>query len=153
MLRFICSGTQSGALMETKPVNSSHWYLLTGLVLGLVVGLVISLFIAPAVNADALPHELDEAGKAVYREQIALAYASNHALNRALSRLDLLKDEDPAAALIAQAQAVVAARRERWNLSRALSELGTAVQELCTASLPLKEDRFLKKPVMSRFFV
>jgi len=119
--------------METKPVNSSYWFLLTGLVLGLVVGLVVSLFIAPAVNADALPHELDEAGKAVYREQIALAYASNHALNRALSRLDLLKDEDPAAALIAQAQAVVAQGGE-VELSRALAELGTAVQEL---ALPL----------------
>jgi len=77
-------------------------------VLGLAIGLVISLLIAPAVNAESLPHELDQAGKAVYREQISLAYASNHDLSRAMSRLELLKDADPAAALIAQAQAVVA---------------------------------------------
>jgi len=119
--------------METKTSSQAHWYLLTGLVLGLAIGLVISLLIAPAVNAEALPHELGKAGKAAYREQIALAYASNHALNRALSRLDLLKDEDPAAALIAQAQAVVAQGGE-VELSRALAELGTAVQEL---ALPL----------------
>lgn len=99
---------EQGALMEEKTLNQSHWYMLTGLVLGLAIGLIISLLIAPAINADALPHELDQAGKARYREQIALAYASNQDLNRAMSRLELLQDADPAAALIAQAQIVVA---------------------------------------------
>ena len=115
--------------METKSSNQTHWYLLTGLVLGLAIGLVISLLISPAVNAEALPHELDQISKAVYREEIALAYASNHDLNRATSRLELLKDADPAAALIAQAQAVVA-EGGPVELSRALAELGTAVQQL-----------------------
>jgi len=122
-------------MMETKPANQTHWYLLTGLVLGLAIGLVISLFISPAVNAEALPHELDEAGKTVYREKIALAYASNHDLNRAMSRLELLQDANPAEALIAQAQAVVA-QGGPVELSRALAELGTAMQQLVTPPSP-----------------
>ena len=121
--------------METKTATQTHWYLLTGLVLGLVIGLVISLLVAPAVNAEALPHELDQAGKAVYREQIALAYASNHDLSRAMSRLELLRDVDLAAELIAQAQTVVAQGRP-VELSRALAELGTAVQQLVTPTSP-----------------
>ena len=126
---------EQGALMEEKTLNQSHWYMLTGLVLGLAIGLIISLLIAPAVNADALPHELDQAGKARYREQIALAYASNQDLNRAMSRLELLQDADPAAALIAQAQAVVA-QGGPVELSRALAELGTAVQQLSAPTSP-----------------
>ena len=122
-------------MMEAKASIQTHWYLLTGLVLGLTIGLVISLLIAPAVNAEALPHELDQAGKAVYREQIALAYASNHNLSRAMSRLELLKDADPAAALIAQAQTIVA-QGGPVTLSRALAELGTAVQQLATPTSP-----------------
>jgi len=122
-------------MMETKTPNQTHWYLLTGLVLGLAIGLVISLLIFPAVNAEALPHELDQAGKAVYREQIALAYASNHDLSRAMSRLELLRDVDPAAALIAQAQTVVA-EGGPVEISRALAELGTAAQELVTPTSP-----------------
>ena len=121
--------------METKTSNRTHWYLLTGLVLGLAIGLVISLFIAPAVNAEALPHELDQAGKVIYREQIALAYATNHDLSRAMSRLELLQDADPAEALIAQAQTVVALAGP-VELSRALAELGTAVQELGAPTSP-----------------
>ena len=122
-------------MMESKASIQTHWYLLTGLVLGLAIGLVISLLIAPAVNAESLPHELDQAGKAVYREQIALAFASNHDLSRAMSRLELLKDADPAAALIAQAQTVVA-QGGPVALSRALAELGTAVQQLATPTNP-----------------
>jgi uncharacterized membrane-anchored protein YhcB (DUF1043 family) len=122
-------------MMESKASIQTHWYLLTGLVLGLAIGLVISLLIAPAVNAESLPHELDQAGKAVYREQIALAFASNHDLSRAMSRLELLKDADPAAALIAQAQTVVA-QGGPVELSRALAELGTVVQQLATPTNP-----------------
>jgi Tfp pilus assembly protein PilF len=122
-------------MMETKRTNQAHWYLLTGLVLGLAIGLVISLLIVPVVNAEALPQELDQDGKAVYREQIALAYASNQDLNRAWSRLQLLQDANPAEALIAQAQAVVA-QSGPVELSRALAELGTAVQQLAKPTTP-----------------
>ena len=122
-------------MMETRTSTQTHWYLLTGLVLGLAIGLVISLLISPAVNAEALPHELDQAGKSVYREQIALAYASNQDLNRAMSRLELLKDADTAAALIAQAQEEVA-QGGPLELSRALAELGTAVEQLALPTNP-----------------
>ncbi len=103
--------------------------------LDLAIGLLISLLIAPVVNAEALPHELDQEGKAVYREQIALAYASNHDLNRAWSRPQLLQDANPAEALIAQAQAVVA-QGGPMELSRALAELGTAVTQLTAPITP-----------------
>ncbi len=121
--------------METKCTNQAHWYLLTGLVLGLAIELVISLLIAPVVNTEALPHELDQEGKAVYREQIALAYASDHDLNRAWSRPQLLQDVNPAEALIAQAQAIVA-QGGPMELSRALAEFGTAVQQLTAPTTP-----------------
>ena len=121
--------------MDAKTSARTHWYLLTGLVLGLAIGLVVSLLISPAVTAEALPHELDQSGKVIYREQIALAYASNQDLSRAMSRLELLKDADLAAALIAQAQTVVA-QDGPVELSRALAELGTAVQQLTTPTSP-----------------
>ncbi len=114
--------------MDEPTSSKNHWYLLTGLVFGLVIGLIISLLISPAVNAESLPHELDGNGKALYREQIALAYASNHDLNRALSRLELLKDENPAAALIAQAQNVVA-QGGSVELSRSLAQLAEDIQQ------------------------
>ena len=121
--------------MEEKLPSKNNLYLLTGLVLGLAIGLVISLLISPAVNAEALPHELDSSGKALYREQIALAYASNHDLNRAVSRLELLQDADPAGALIAQAQTVVA-EGGSVELSRILAELGTSLQQLTLPTTP-----------------
>ena len=127
--------TDDNYLEEEQSTRQPPWFLLTGLVLGLAIGLVISLLISPAVNADALPHELDQAGKAVYREQIALAYTSNYDLSRAMSRLELLQDADPAAALIAQAQAVVA-QGGPVELSRALAELGAAVQQLSAPTSP-----------------
>ena len=106
-----------------------HWYLLTGLILGLAIGLVISLLVAPVVNADALPQELNQVSKADYREKIALAYVSNHDLERAISRLGLLQDPDPVGALISQAQESLAAG-ESETISRALADLATRLNEL-----------------------
>ncbi len=124
-----------GAMMEGKSSPQAYWFLLTGLILGLSIGLVISLLLAPAVNAESLPHELDQAGKAIYREQIALAFASNHDLNRAISRLELLQDPEPEVALIAQAQTVVAQGRP-LEISRALAELAIAVQQRIIPTSP-----------------
>ena len=52
-----------------------------------------------------------------------------------MSRLELLQDADPAAALIAQAQIVVAESGSP-ELSRALANLGTAVQQMTTSASP-----------------
>lgn len=114
--------------MERAP-KETHWYLLTGLILGIAIGLVISLMIAPVVNADALPHELSESAKADYREKIALAYAGNHDLERAISRLELLRDPQPVDALIAQAQNMLA-RGESEAVSRAIADLATQLNLL-----------------------
>lgn len=117
------------AVMEENHVNKNHWYLLTGLILGLAIGLVVSLLIFPAVNAEALPHELDESAKALYREQIALAFAANPDPNRAWSRLALLRDADPVGALINQAQNNLA-QEGSVELSRSLVKLAESLQQL-----------------------
>lgn len=109
--------------------KDNHWYLLTGLILGLAIGLVISLMIAPVINADALPHELSEEAKADYREKIALAYATNQDLERALSRLELLQDPQPVQALISQAQNMLA-MGESETISRAVAALATQLDAL-----------------------
>jgi hypothetical protein len=109
--------------------KDNHWYLLTGLILGLAIGLIISLMIVPVINADALPHELSEEAKADYREKIALAYAANHDLERAISRLELLHDAQPVQTLISQAQNMLA-RGESEAISRAVADLATQLDAL-----------------------
>lgn len=111
--------------------KENYWYLLTGLIFGLAIGLVVSLMLAPAINADALPHELSELAKADYREKIALAYVGNHDLERAISRLELLKDPQPVQALISQAQNMLASG-ESEAISRAIAELATELNALLT---------------------
>lgn len=113
----------------------SHWYLLTGLIFGLAIGLVLSLLVFPAVDAAAVPNELSSTEKDAYRLMIATAYASNPDLLRASSRLELLGDEDPAQALVAQAQVLLAKGRPEAE-SQALAQLAQALQEQQTAPVP-----------------
>lgn len=120
--------------MEEQTKNN-HWYLLTGLLLGVAIGLVISLIIAPAVNAEALPSELSSEAKASYREMIAMSYSSNHDLERALSRLELLNDSDPVGTLISQAQELLASGGSE-TAARALAEFGTRLNELLAPPSP-----------------
>ncbi|MDD3948082.1 MAG: hypothetical protein PHT43_01305 [Anaerolineaceae bacterium] len=127
-------GQEGHGLMEAYS-KQNHWYLLTGLLLGVAIGLVISLILVPAVNADALPNELSEQAKADYREMIALSYTTNHDLERALSRLELLQDPDPVGILISQAQELLASGGSETT-ARALAELGTRLNELLTPSSP-----------------
>ncbi|NLW71625.1 MAG: hypothetical protein GXY37_01885 [Chloroflexi bacterium] len=112
--------------METKPVNvarvSNNWYLLTGLLIGLAVGLLVSLLLVPLTNAEALPAELDPAAKAEYRLMIARAYVAQPNNQRAESRLALLRDPDPAGALVTQAQELLAAGGAEED-ARALAHL------------------------------
>ena len=97
--------------METKPVTvetepipvvtaPNNWYLLTGLLLGLAIGLMISLLFVPLTNAEALPSELNEAGRAEYRLMVAQAFAAQPNLERANSRIALLGDTNPGEALV-----------------------------------------------------
>ena len=110
--------------MESK--KNSSWYLLTGLLIGLAIGLIVSIFIVPVEFADAQPANLSETGLAEYRGMIALAYSANQDLERALSRLVLLEDADPVAALAAQAQAMLAVGGSE-TVARALAELAAHI--------------------------
>lgn len=108
--------------------KESHWYLLTGLLLGLVIGLVIALLIAPAENADALPGELSVQAKDDYRAMISLAYSGNQDFERALSRLELLEEQNTVDLLVAQAQSMLASG-ESESVARALAELATRLSQ------------------------
>lgn len=79
------------------------WYLLFGLAVGLGLGLLISWVIAPVTYTDTAPISLQAQFKDQYRLMIARAYQANGDLGRAESRLALLGDPDPGAALIEQA--------------------------------------------------
>lgn len=115
----------AGAVMEERKPGG-HWYLLTGLIFGIAIGLVVSLLVYPVVNPEALPWELNEAGKQLYREQVALAYTGNPDAGRASSRLALLADADPVGELVGQAQDYVAVPGKE-AAARALAELSVAL--------------------------
>lgn len=93
--------------MNEEP-SRGNWYLLTGLILGLVVGLLLSLVAFPVRYADADPSMLNESLRNEYRRLIAEAYRADGNLPRARQRLALLRDEDDARALAAQAQRILA---------------------------------------------
>ena len=118
---------------ETK--SQSNWYLLTGLIIGLLLGLVFSTLVFPAENAQALPNELNDAAKAEYRTMIATAYAANQDFDRALSRLELLKDPDPLGALTAQAQNMLA-NGASDHAAKALAELASQLSLHLTSPNP-----------------
>ena len=108
--------------------KESHWYLLTGLLIGMALGLLVAILIVPIENADALPNELSETGRANYRAMIALAYSSDQDLERALSRLELLEDQNPVDLMIAQAQSLLANTGSETT-ARALAGLATRLSE------------------------
>lgn len=118
------------AQTETKPVAvtgpRNNWHLLTGLLLGLAIGLVISLLLLPLTNAEALPAELNEAGRAEYRLMVARAFAAQPNLERAASRLALLADAMPGEVMVAQAQELLATGGTEED-ARALAYLAAMV--------------------------
>lgn len=102
------------------------WFLLTGLVIGLLFGLLYTWVINPSRLMDTSPDHLAPAFKEHYRSIIALAYESNGDLGRARGRLDLLKDENPAVELSAQAQRILAQGGSPQE-ARALAALASAM--------------------------
>ena len=84
------------------------WEALLVLILGFGLGLAYAWVIAPVQYVDAEPHTLRDDFKDHFRSTIAAAYASNADLERARARLALLGDPDPARALTAQAQRMLA---------------------------------------------
>jgi hypothetical protein len=115
--------------------NQSHLYLITGLIFGIALGLLISLVMAPAVHQGALPEELSAPSKAEYRLNIARAFQASQNLERAQSRLALLKDPDSTAALIAQAQELLASGGSE-DEARALVSLASLLESAPPALTP-----------------
>lgn len=106
------------------------WALLpamVGLLIGAAIGLALAWGLFPAQYGQVAPSLLNEQEQAGYRRLIALAYHANGDLQRAQQRLSLLEDEDPAAALSAQAQQALASG-EALADARALADLAAALR-------------------------
>ena len=113
--------------------KGNHWYLLTGLILGIAAGLIFAWVIFPVVYQDTSPGTLAEGYKEIYRRMIAEVYTETGDLERAVSRLNLLDDEDIIFTLGRQAQLALADGREKE--ARNLALLASAIQN----SQPLEE--------------
>ncbi len=96
------------------------WYLLTGFLLGLAAGGVFSIWFWPVPYDFALPSDLTPAAKDQYRLAVARAYRASRDSGRAYPRLDLLKDNDPASVIAAQAQRSMGTRDEQDSEALAL---------------------------------
>lgn len=113
---------------EPKPEPKSFpWYLLTGLILGFLLGLMYAWLIDPVVYSDTEPASLRADFKENYRLTIAQAYDVTGDLERAESRLILLKDENVIFALGSQAQQALAAGFTED--AQALALLAAALQD------------------------
>ena len=112
------------------------WHLLTGAILGVLLGLLISLVLVqvPYFNTD--PSTLSEKDKSTYRLMVAQAYLVEGDSNRAVSRLTLLQDQNPAEILIAQAQGMLADGGSETQ-AKALALLAAAVNQPSLAITPL----------------
>ncbi|GAB4505285.1 MAG: hypothetical protein Fur0043_22800 [Anaerolineales bacterium] len=84
------------------------WLSLLALAVGFGLGLTYAWLISPLRIADDSPRALRADFKDHFRAAIAAAYASSGDLERARARLALLGDPDPAQALTAQAQRMLA---------------------------------------------
>ncbi|MFN8379330.1 MAG: hypothetical protein U0452_11740 [Anaerolineae bacterium] len=80
------SGGSSGRYQQRRR-GLSPIAILLGLVLGVIGGLLIAWVVAPVQVVDVAPYQLSEADKTRYLEAIALAYAQDSNLDRAVRRL------------------------------------------------------------------
>ena len=120
-----------------KQEKRGHWYLLTGLMIGLGVGLLYAWVISPVQYIDTEPASLAEPYKDEYRKVIALAYQANQDIGRARERAALINADNPARALAAQAQRLLAANlspREARALAVLASDLGQQQSPAAAAS-------------------
>lgn len=123
----------------TKPVNEPGrkpfpWYLITGLVLGFLLGLLYAWWVNPVVYSNTEPATLRSDYKDNYRLTIAQAYAATGDLERAQSRLALLREEGTIIELGSQAQQALAAGFSED--ARALALLASALQGDPEALIP-----------------
>ena len=102
------------------------WFLITGLILGAAVGLLYAWVISPVRYVETSPSSLQAEFKDDYRSVIAAAYAADGDIGRARAKLVLLHDPDPAQALAAQAQQILAASGSQSD-ARQLAVLAAAL--------------------------
>lgn len=119
---------RSDRLRQKANQPQNNWYLLTGAIIGLVLGLLLAWVISPVKYVDTDPGSLASPYKNEYRRVVALAYAANHDLDRARSRLALVTTGDPAQALAAQVQRMVA-ENQSPDEARAMAELAAELSK------------------------
>lgn len=119
------------------------FYLLTGLIIGAVVGVLATRLLLPVRYTDTEPSTLRTDQREVYRNLVSRAYLAEADVNRARSRLNLLKDTAMVEELIAQAQNALASTDQQANaramalLAAALSKTGIQVTPLPGVVTPL----------------
>lgn len=118
--------TQEMRFQPQRDPKKGHWYLISGLILGVVAGLIFTWLLFPVEYEDTSPGTLAEDYKEIYRRTIAEVYLVTGDLDRAISRLNLLEDDDIVFALGAQAQRALADGREKE--AQALALLASAIQ-------------------------
>jgi hypothetical protein len=118
--------------MRTRRVA---WEWLIALILGFGLGLAYAWVFSPVKYVDAEPMALRDNFKDHFRSAIAAAFASNGDLERARARLSLLGDPDPAQALTAQAQRMLAAG-EGLETIQQVAMLASALQGEAVANPP-----------------
>ena len=125
--------------------DRGSWYLLTAILLGLGLGLLYSWVISPAEYVDTPPFSLRGDYKDQYRAVIAAAYVASGDLPRAQARLNLLQDEDPSLALVAQAQRFLAEGQNVQD-AQALADLASALGQAPTPFPTQPEDTATSLP-------
>jgi len=96
-------------------------------ILGFGLGLTYAWVISPVKYVEADPQALRNDFKDYFRSAISAAYASTGDLERARARLALLNDPDPAQALIAQAQRMLASGASPESVQQ-VALLGSALE-------------------------
>ena len=119
------------------------FYLLTGLIIGALVSVLATRLLLPVRYTDTEPSTLRTDQREVYRNLVSRAYLAEADVNRARSRLNLLKDTAMVEELIAQAQNALASTDQQANaramalLAAALSKTGIQVTPLPGVVTPL----------------
>lgn len=123
--------TQEIKVKTLRETKRGHWYLLSGLVLGIAAGLIFTWLLFPVVYEDTSPGTLAEGYKEIYRRTIAEVYLITGDLDRAISRLNVLENDDIVFALGSQAQRALADGRD--TEAQALAVLASEIQLLQSA--------------------